>query len=105
MPKQFQNNWTPQEDNIVDMLLKIHGFQWKLISDILYNRTPAMVRNRYLRRNIHKKSTVFKNFCKTCGKFRKGHTCYLSELNIVSNPIILNTDNMANAALLFSINK
>lgn len=65
------------------MLLKMiqdGGNRWKHIAEALhtYQRTPAMVRNRYLRITNGRKLTKegqSKNRCGTCRELKRGHVC------------------------------
>ena len=74
------------------------------ISMFFKNRTVAMVRNRYIRRNIDISQTIFKNKCAICGKYRRGHSCVQQNINIIQNNHIITTE-LSDAALLFSVGK
>ena len=102
-----QKNWTPEEDIIMDVLIQTHGTKWSVIKKYFPDRSTAMIRNRYLRRNSKKEGV---NKCGICGKKRLGHTCYLQQLQCI--PIDPNIrvggnpqDTMADAALLLSVQK
>lgn len=62
-------------------LIETSGKRWKLIAEALGNsnpRTPAMVRNRYLRIERGRWLTeqgMSKNRCGQCGQLKRGHVC------------------------------
>lgn len=94
--------WTPAEDNVLKTMYDKSGPDWKMIAGAINTlneqegttshaadgslppRTPAMVRNRFLRirkgmNELHRgrpsnKRGAF-NLCAKCGQPKKGHTC------------------------------
>lgn len=73
--------WTAEEDATLLRLIEIDGKRWKQISTALQplgDRTPAMVRNRYLRIKRGRWLTEqgkSKNRCGLCGELKRGHVC------------------------------
>lgn len=73
--------WSPEEDELLLQLIESSGKRWKLIAEALGNanpRTPAMVRNRYLRIERGRWLTergMSKNRCGQCGELKRGHVC------------------------------
>jgi len=73
--------WSPEEDEMLLQLIETSGKRWKLIAEALGNsnpRTPAMVRNRYLRIERGRWLTeqgMSKNRCGQCGQLKRGHVC------------------------------
>lgn len=73
--------WSPEEDELLLQLIETKGKRWKLIAEALGNanqRTPAMVRNRYLRIERGRYLTshgMSKNRCGQCGQLKRGHVC------------------------------
>lgn len=71
--------WSPHEDAMLLSLIEGSGKRWKQIAEILPNdRTPAMVRNRYLRIKRGRWLTEqgkSKNRCGICGQLKRGHVC------------------------------
>lgn len=73
--------WSPEEDELLLQLIQASGKRWKLIAEALGNsnpRTPAMVRNRYLRIERGRMLTEqgkSKNRCGQCGELKRGHVC------------------------------
>jgi len=73
--------WSPEEDELLLQLIETSGKRWKLIAEALGNanpRTPAMVRNRYLRIERGRWLTEqgkSKNRCGQCGELKRGHVC------------------------------
>lgn len=73
--------WTPEEDSRLLELIQESGKRWKLIAESLgpsNQRTPAMVRNRYLRIERGRWLTnngMSKNRCGQCGQLKRGHVC------------------------------
>jgi len=64
-------------------LIESSGKRWKQIATALkpFDRTPAMVRNRYLRIKRGRWLTEqgqSKNRCGICGELKRGHVCRLS---------------------------
>ena len=41
--------WTPEEDNIIDMAVRMQGLTWKAIAKLLPGRTESGCRNRWVR--------------------------------------------------------
>ncbi|KOO24254.1 hypothetical protein Ctob_003448 [Chrysochromulina tobinii] len=76
--------WSPEEDGLLLDLIQKSGKRWKLIAEALvdhtsgHERTPAMVRNRYLRIERGRELTEqgkSKNRCGQCGQLKRGHVC------------------------------
>jgi len=76
--------WSPEEDELLLSLIMSSGKRWKLIAEALgghspaAQRTPAMVRNRYLRIERGRMLTEqgkSKNRCGQCGQLKRGHVC------------------------------
>lgn len=76
--------WSPEEDEMLLQLIEGSGKRWKLIAEALgaanpgNPRTPAMVRNRYLRIERGRWLTeqgMSKNRCGQCGELKRGHVC------------------------------
>jgi len=72
--------WVAEEDEELLRLIASQGAKWKLIAAALrpYDRTPAMVRNRYLRIKRGRWLTEqgrSKNRCGVCGQLKRGHIC------------------------------
>jgi len=76
--------WSPMEDSKLLQLIETSGKRWKLIAEALGRacpenpRTPAMVRNRYLRIERGRWLTeqgMSKNRCGQCGQLKRGHVC------------------------------
>jgi len=74
--------WSPEEDALLLKLIETSGKRWKLIAEALGDsaggRTPAMVRNRYLRIERGRWLTergMSKNRCGQCGQLKRGHVC------------------------------
>jgi len=73
--------WSPEEDELLLNLIDTSGKRWKFIAEQLGNanpRTPAMVRNRYLRIERGRFLTeqgLSKNRCGQCGELKRGHVC------------------------------
>jgi len=76
--------WSPEEDELLLHLIASSGKRWKLIAEALgahspgLERTPAMVRNRYLRIERGRLLTEqgkSKNRCGQCGQLKRGHVC------------------------------
>lgn len=76
--------WSPMEDSKLLQLIETSGKRWKLIAEALCTvcpenpRTPAMVRNRYLRIERGRWLTeqgMSKNRCGQCGQLKRGHVC------------------------------
>jgi len=71
--------WHPAEDESLLQLIETRGAKWKLIAAALNSdRTPAMVRNRYLRIKKGRLLTEqgrSKNRCGVCGQLKRGHIC------------------------------
>lgn len=87
----------------MDALIQTHGTKWSVIKKYFPDRSIAMLRNRYLRRNIKKEGV---NKCVRSGKIRLGHTCYLQQLLCIPIDHNINPqDRMADAALLLSVQK
>jgi len=72
--------WSPEEDSLLLEMINTTGKKWKFISEQLqmYERTPAMVRNRYLRITRGRWLTEqgqSKNRCGYCHQLKRGHVC------------------------------
>jgi len=76
--------WSPEEDEMLLELIQISGKRWKHIAEALgaqspgTPRTPAMVRNRFLRIERGRWLTEqgkSKNRCGQCGQLKRGHVC------------------------------
>jgi len=76
--------WSPEEDQMLLQLIDAQGKRWKVIAEALGQandsnpRTPAMVRNRYLRIERGRWLTEMgksKNRCGQCGQLKRGHVC------------------------------
>lgn len=76
--------WSPEEDELLLELIQISGKRWKHIAEALgaqspgTPRTPAMVRNRFLRIERGRQLTEqgkSKNRCGQCGQLKRGHVC------------------------------
>ena len=73
--------WSPEEDELLLNLIETSGKRWKFIAEQLGNanpRTPAMVRNRFLRIERGRFLTeqgLSKNRCGQCGELKRGHVC------------------------------
>ena len=73
--------WSPEEDEMLLQPIETSGKRWKLIAEALGTsnpRTPAMVRNRYLRIERGRWLTeqgMSKNRCGQCGQLKRGHVC------------------------------
>jgi len=82
--------WSPEEDELLLQLIETSGKRWKLIAEALGNanpRTPAMVRNRYLRIERGRWLTeqgMSKNRCGQCGQLKRGHVCQAPRSNAAS---------------------
>jgi len=83
--------WSPEEDALLLRLIETSGKRWKLIAEALGDsnggRTPAMVRNRYLRIERGRWLTergMSKNRCGQCGQLKRGHVCQAPRA-VVSN--------------------
>lgn len=70
-------------------LIRNHGRHWKLIAEELRTmRTPAMVRNRFLRIERGREATekgISKNKCGLCGQLKRGHFCQAQRLDVLSS--------------------
>jgi len=72
-------------------LIETSGKRWKLIAEALGNsnpRTPAMVRNRYLRIERGRWLTeqgMSKNRCGQCGQLKRGHVCQAPRAMVNTN--------------------
>lgn len=76
----MMKSWTPDEDAELLHLIETSGKHWKHIASALkpYDRTPAMVRNRFLRIKRGRWLTEqgrSKNRCGVCGELKRGHVC------------------------------
>lgn len=81
----MMRGWSPEEDELLLQLIQTSGKRWKLIAEALGKhvgaitpRTPAMVRNRYLRIERGRWLTergMSKNRCGQCGQLKRGHVC------------------------------
>jgi len=85
--------WSPEEDALLLRLIETSGKRWKLIAEALGDsnggRTPAMVRNRYLRIERGRWLTergMSKNRCGQCGQLKRGHVCQAPRA-VVSNSL------------------
>lgn len=73
--------WSWEEDQLIKDMVPSEGTQWKVIAKSFPGRTPASVRNRWLRLERGRKLRQYdpegelKNWCKRCGQPRKGHIC------------------------------
>lgn len=76
--------WSPEEDEMLLELIQVSGKRWKYIAEALgsqspgTSRTPAMVRNRFLRIERGRWLTEqgkSKNRCGQCGQLKRGHVC------------------------------
>ena len=76
--------WSPEEDELLLHLIQVSGKRWKHIAEALGAqtpgtvRTPAMVRNRFLRIERGRWLTEngkSKNRCGQCGQLKRGHVC------------------------------
>lgn len=90
--------WSPEEDELLLKLIQTSGKRWKLIAEALGNsneslgnsnpRTPAMVRNRFLRiergRYLTEKG-MSKNRCGQCGELKRGHICRVPRAMVHTN--------------------
>jgi len=47
-PEIIKGSWTKEEDEKLLNLIKVHGFQWGVISKEMINRTGKQIRDRYL---------------------------------------------------------
>lgn len=82
---EVMRGWSPEEDQLLLELIQTSGKRWKLIADALGRcagtgkpRTPAMVRNRFLRIERGRWLTeqgMSKNRCGQCGQLKRGHVC------------------------------
>ncbi len=84
--------WTPEEDEMLQRLILKLGKRWKLIAEELKpnDRTPAMVRNRYLRIERGKELTQrgeSKNRCGQCGELKRGHICSVPRASVAASQI------------------
>jgi len=71
-------SWTPEEDRKILQLFALEGRKWGRIADGLTNRSPASVRNRYLRIELGQQARrlgLAKNRCAACGQPKLGHVC------------------------------
>ncbi|EOD39131.1 hypothetical protein EMIHUDRAFT_122094 [Emiliania huxleyi CCMP1516] len=71
-------SWTPEEDRKILQLYALEGRKWGRIADGLTNRSPASVRNRYLRIEFGQHARrlgLAKNRCTACGLPKLGHVC------------------------------
>lgn len=76
-------SFTTEEDTMLEGLVAEHGPKWKIIASLLTaqgpnERTHAMVRNRFLRRQKGKVDAAegkARNRCGQCGQLKKGHVC------------------------------
>lgn len=90
--------WSPEEDETLLRLIETSGKRWKLIAEALGNanpRTPAMVRNRWLRIERGRWLTeqgMSKNRCGQCGELKRGHVCRVARPT-VTNSIVCPTPN------------
>lgn len=77
----LMRSWSPEEDQLLLSLFEEQGPRWKHIASTLgdvQNRTPAMVRNRYLRILKGRKRAsegLSRNKCGRCGQLKQGHVC------------------------------
>ena len=70
--------FSSDEDAEMLRLFNEHGPKWKLIASFLQERTPAMVRNRFLRMEKGRKRAadgLARNKCGLCGQIKQGHVC------------------------------
>jgi len=82
---ETMRGWSPEEDQLLLQLIQTSGKRWKIIAEALGKcagggapRTPAMVRNRFLRIERGKWLTergMSKNRCGQCGQLKRGHVC------------------------------
>lgn len=83
--------WSPEEDELLLMLIDTSGKRWKFIAEQLGTanpRTPAMVRNRFLRIERGRQLTeqgLSKNRCGQCGELKRGHVCRAPRALVNSN--------------------
>jgi len=73
--------WTPDEDNAILCMVEQFGKKWAKIAKSLAQsgrlRTPASVRNRFIRikRGEQFREVRGKNRCAACGEIKLGHVC------------------------------
>ena len=95
--------FTPGEDSEILRLVDAHGKKWTLIASRLNERTPAMVRNRYLRLEKGRSRAdegLSRNRCSVCGQIKQGHTCPGHRLETIGSHELPRANAGANAESL-----
>ena len=70
--------WSPEEDELISMLLGTVGHRWSEMVPSFPGRTAAQIRNRHLRCTRGRLQTAAgysKNRCRLCGLIKSGHRC------------------------------
>ncbi|OHS99489.1 Myb-like DNA-binding domain containing protein [Tritrichomonas foetus] len=58
-PKLNRNEWTQEEDDLIQKLYEDHGSRWVLFTKFFKRRTDAMIKNRFNQLKRHQEKNTF----------------------------------------------